>query len=27
VSFAFAKSMLVNCKAFVNYLIDEYEAE
>lgn len=27
VSFAFAKFMLVNCTAFVNYLIDEYEAE
>lgn len=27
VSFAFAKFMLVNCTAFVNYLIAEYEAE
>jgi len=27
VSFAFAKFMLVNCHAFVNYLIDEYEAD
>jgi len=27
VSFAFAKFMLVNCTAFVNYLIDEYEAD
>ena len=26
-SFAFAKFMLVNCHAFVNYLIDEYEAD
>ncbi|MCS3664524.1 hypothetical protein GGP65_002150 [Salinibacter ruber] len=27
VSFVFAKFMLVNCTAFVNYLIDEYEAD
>ena len=27
VSFAFAKFMLINCTAFVNYLIDEYEAD